>query len=88
MMQLKRQLNDLKADLEHRIRERDAAQRELNRLTQSSSKTELEKRNMRVELERQGKEADELRRQVQKYIDEVRRIEDLLARKVIISVKM
>ena len=85
MMQLKRQLADLRTDLEHRIRERDAAQRELNRLTQSSSKTELEKRNMSAELERRGKEADELRRQVQKYIDEVRRIEDLLARKVTVT---
>jgi chromosome segregation ATPase len=79
--QLRRQIDTLKADLDHRIRERDNAQKELNRVVQACSRTEVDKRSMAVELEKSGKESDELRRQLQKYIDEVRRIEELLYKK-------
>jgi chromosome segregation ATPase len=79
---LKRQIECLRRDLEVAAAERDEAVKDCRRLAGAVSKEEIERRSLNSEYEKKSKEAEELRKQVQKYIEEVRRIEDLLLQKV------
>lgn len=79
---LKKQFDASRRDLEKTIRERDEALKDLHKLTGAHTKGQMERRSVETELELRNKEADDLRRQVQRYIDEVRRIEELLLDKV------
>lgn len=79
---LKKQFDASRRDLEKTIRERDEALKDLHKLTGVHTKGQMERRSVETELELRNKEADDLRRQVQRYIDEVRRIEELLLDKV------
>ncbi|CAL8126970.1 unnamed protein product [Orchesella dallaii] len=75
---LKKQLEANRRDLEKTIRERDDSLKELHKISGVHAKGQMERRSVATELEAKSKEADDLRRQVQRYIDEVRRIEELL----------
>ncbi|ODM96005.1 hypothetical protein Ocin01_10673 [Orchesella cincta] len=75
---LKKQLDANRRDLEKTIRERDDALKELHKISGAHAKGQMERRSVETELENKSKEADDLRKQVQRYIDEVRRIEELL----------
>jgi len=59
--------------------------KELRRVNNTHSMEEIERRNMGTELDRRNKEVDELKSQVHRYIDEVRRIEELLQAKVFLK---
>lgn len=80
---LKKQLEANRRDLEKTIRERDDALKDLHKISGAHAKGQMERRSVESELDMKSKEADELRKQVQRYIDEVRRIEELLLDKVI-----
>ncbi len=83
MIIFRRQADTSRREIEQITKERDESQKELRRVLNTQSLGEIERRTISSELEKRNKEADDLRRQVHKYIDEVRRIEELLQAKVI-----
>lgn len=85
---LKKQVESNRRDLEKTIRERDDALKELHKISGAHTKGQMERRSVETELEIKSKEAEDLRRQVQRYIDEVRRIEELLLDKVNTKLQM
>ena len=81
----RRQVSATRKDLEQMAREREEALAQLRKISNTQSYSDMERRNIAAELEKSHKESDDLRRQVHKYIDEVRRIEELLQAKVTIN---
>lgn len=79
---MRRQLDSTSEDLSESSRSKDIALRENRRLQDDLSVMTRENQKLNSELQETLEEREQLKHQVQDYIMEVKRIEDVLARKV------
>ena len=82
MKSLRRQIDSTSEDLSETSRSKDIALRENRRLQDDLSVMTQENQKINSELQDALEEKEHLRHQVQDYMTEVKRIEDVLARKV------
>jgi len=74
-------LRQTERELEGARRDREDLAMKLREVSSAQTLIELDRRNVKAELDKKNQEVEELRGSIQRYIEEVRRIEELLESK-------
>lgn len=77
----RRQLENIRKEMEELRRDREELLKRYRNANSAQSLSELDRRNLGTELEKKNQQVEELRGQIQRFVEEVRRVEEILQEK-------